>query len=1451
MDSLFKSSFLKAVLYFVLFLLFAAFVWFVGPLLSFANLQPFESAWARSAVIGFVGSIIVLNLVNGPVSLPIVAAVCAFIYYITPLISIGATQPFAPSWIRWIIISVILFVYTCVLIYKFWRWITSNSNIKETLAAPFKKSKINIAEAPIKEIDTKVKVALGVLSNMRMGDAKQNLLMRGLRRLVESERHIYELPWYLMIGAEGSGKTSVCLNAGLNLYASKQLEYGSTGNDSQNIASTKNCSWWLTNEAVLIDTAGRYVSKNDSRPLLQYSQISESDLATDTADSKNNSNSSDSISSTTEANQNTEKSAKRQTNTFTSAQVTSAEWLGFLSILRKRRPRTPINGAILTVDAKILLDSNENDRAQMADDLRSRLLELRTELGVQFPVYVMLTKTDSLLGFQEFFSSLTQDSTTQVWGFTLPWQANQSKKNKKQEALETLSQKLNTELGLLAAKVNNGLLDRMHEENDLERRQQLYRLPEEFNGFTQIVSKFIHQVFSDSRFDATIDSNVLRGVYFTSSLQGNSSAVASPYAVMNRLNDGLDKLGRGARIIPKAEVKSKRSYFIHDVFKKIIFADQNLVRPNLMWETRFRLLRLFGYGLIISSFIWLITSLMLSHDNNQSFIDTVNGRLKGTQNLAQEFYQNSNMVVLSSLMDSIDGLTETTEYDVNEPPLTYTYGLYVGREIDQASRKLYDFVAINYLLPFINKRMEQVLRDSITQEDDIVAYETLRAYIMLHEPAQYKTSEVKAWVQNDYQGRYTNSETSKVNTNNTKAAPSNNLNKPIVSQDTPSAIDANNAASIGVPKSEEALTQHSPFAAAFGNKASMLKHIEVLFRDGRVVQSTETINRALVQEVRAFLEKKTRSNRVYDRLMKDIALKAPPDFSIIRAVGADATTLFRTISGESLEQGVPGIFTYEGYHNVFKPEYKAAVLSLLKDDDWLMNDQKSGESKLAEAAKQSKAQLESIEALNNEMLYKYLTEYQEHWTAFLNDIQSVETTNLSHEVNVLRALSEPNSALVRLSRAITEETTITRKVASKDESEKSIFDKVEQSLDSKVSNLQKDLGLNQAKRLEKTLVDDKFAAMRVVVTGQSNATGGAGGSSSAANTNSPAGGFSGGINGVIALVNEYYGALSVIQATAAAGGTPTYNGEILTKFTIEVSKLPSPLKQILNSLGQTSAANVNTVIAGSLQNKAQPVLDRILGLFAQQVTEPCRRTIVGRYPFAPSSQEVAIEDFNSFFASGGVADEFFNKQLLPYVDTSVKPWRYKAPGSVVDFSGSGTAENQQANNQAQGPTLNSEVLKLLAQYGPNPESFAQIGEVRKAFFPKATEKRMSWSNSFKVLEMDPSITELTFNVDGQNYRYAHGPVQPFNVTWPGPRNGTMAEITASPKIKFDTSTKSTTGPWALFRLLEKGKFVTSASTGQSVLEFNFDGRPLQLAVTSSDIINPLNSDVLKRFQCPR
>ena len=161
------------------------------------------------------------------------------------------------------------------------------------------------------------------------------------------------LPWFLMIGPPGAGKTVAIQQSGLHFPVGAGAVRG--------VGGTRNCDWFFADEAIILDTAGRYMVDHDD----------------------------------------------------------TEEWEAFLKALKTHRPDPPINGVMVGIDILQLVDAPERDREWHATRIRRRIDELVEHLGTRFPVYLVLTKCDLLYGFVESFASLPPDAKNEPWGCTL------------------------------------------------------------------------------------------------------------------------------------------------------------------------------------------------------------------------------------------------------------------------------------------------------------------------------------------------------------------------------------------------------------------------------------------------------------------------------------------------------------------------------------------------------------------------------------------------------------------------------------------------------------------------------------------------------------------------------------------------------------------------------------------------------------------------------------------------------------------------------------------------------------------------------------------------------------------------------------------------------------------------------------------------------------------------
>jgi type VI secretion system protein ImpL len=269
-----------------------------------------------------------------------------------------------------------------------------------------------------------------------LGEMRQKLrsALSRLRRSKLGRRHLYELPWYIIIGPPGAGKTTAIVNSGLKFPLADDM--GKTA--IAGVGGTRNCDWWFTDNAVLVDTAGRYTTQ-------------ESD-----------------------------------------AQADNAAWTGFLDMLKKHRKRQPINGAIIAISLSDLSNQDEFSQRAHAAAIRRRLHELRERLGVRFPVYVLFTKADLLAGFTEVFEGLPKDEREQVWGFTLPLPTSGT-------AAPVAG--FDDEFSALLARINAQTLDRLNTETDPQRRSLIATFPQQLASVRPVARDFLTEVFQENRFE--------------------------------------------------------------------------------------------------------------------------------------------------------------------------------------------------------------------------------------------------------------------------------------------------------------------------------------------------------------------------------------------------------------------------------------------------------------------------------------------------------------------------------------------------------------------------------------------------------------------------------------------------------------------------------------------------------------------------------------------------------------------------------------------------------------------------------------------------------------------------------------------------------------------------------------------------------------------------------------
>jgi len=348
-----------------------------------------------------------------------ILALIALIWFGGPFLQVAGIRPFEPLWVRVPLSLLILVSIGGWQAYRIYRRMAANRALEQEILQP------KASEEDLQILSERMKDALKTLKS-----ASGN-----------SRTYLYDLPWYLMIGPPGAGKTTALMASGLKF--ANQPGSGEA-QKLEGLGGTRYCDWWFAEDVVLIDTAGRYTTQDSD------------------------------------------------------AEHDRESWLGFLKILRKARPRQPVNGVLISISLEDLMTLPEDDLKQHTDAIRARLIELYKTLKIDFPVYVIFTKADTVAGFMEFFGSYPESRRNLVWGATF-----QTREKTKNMVAETPA-----EFDLLIERLNEEMADRLQEEPDPRARLMLYGFPTQMAALKDRVTGFLNAIFEPSRY---YPNAVLRG----------------------------------------------------------------------------------------------------------------------------------------------------------------------------------------------------------------------------------------------------------------------------------------------------------------------------------------------------------------------------------------------------------------------------------------------------------------------------------------------------------------------------------------------------------------------------------------------------------------------------------------------------------------------------------------------------------------------------------------------------------------------------------------------------------------------------------------------------------------------------------------------------------------------------------------------------------------------------
>jgi len=253
---------------------------------------------------------------------------------------------------------------------------------------------------------------------------------------------------------------------------------------------------------------------------------------------------------------------------------------------------------------------------------------------------------------------------------------------------------------------------------------------------------------------------------------------------------------------------------------------------------------------------------------------------------------------------------------------------------------------------------------------------------------------------------------------------------------------------------------------------------------------------------------------------------------------------------------------------------------------------------------------------------------------------------------------------------------------------------------------------------------------------------------------------------------------------------------------------PEPLNRLLSRLA-TESWRV-------LLDQAVAQLERE---WYREVYQPFQQNLARNYPFnANAGRDVALQDFERFFAPGGVLDTFYKENLKLFLEDH--------PEQVGDARRAGLVRRD-----------------VLASLG-------KADKIRSAYFTRSGTLDVEFS--LEPLNLSSNKRRSVVNLDGQLVEFSHGPSQSIPLVWPNTLRDTVeSRITLVPvQVNRSPRSISQSGPWALFRLLDKAD-ITGVSSSAVDVRFQVDDGDMRYRLHAASNTNPFTQELLSGYRIPR
>jgi type VI secretion system protein ImpL len=855
-----------------------------------------------------------------------------------------------------------------------------------------------------------------------------------------------------------------------------------------------------------------------------------------------------------------------------------AEWFSFLDLLRRHRRRAPVNGIIIAVSVAELTGENAGKAAELAKSLRTRVQELTERLGVYAPVYVVFTKADLIAGFADFFHDAGQAERERVWGAT----ARYNRRSTPQDVLGFFDEQFDA--------LHEGLkelsLAAMAGSPEAAARTGVFTFAPEFAGIKSPLRAFLSTLFEENTYQF---KPVFRGFYFTSALQEGTAAQQSSKRVAARF-------GLAPPATPPQVRGEEGGYFLLELFRKVIFADRDLVaRYTSPAATRLK------YGAFFAAVIVLGCSLgawSWSAMGNRQLVANVRA------DFAKAVHLQDKRTDLQSRLEALDILQDRIvqlERYRQDRPLMLSFGLYQGDKLERKLRDEYFSGVREVMVQPVAAGLEALLAEMNANPGKLAAgaapaasagqayqnaspasaadvYAALKTYLMLGDKSHAEPSHL-----NDQMTRYWRG-----------------------------WLEANRGA---MPREQ------------------MIRSAErmMTFHLSQVADPAwpqVTLKLGLLDSARENLRRVVGGTPAIQRVYGDIKARAAtrfPAVTVARIVGEQDQGL---VAGS---HAVPGAFTREAWEKYVLGAIREASNKELQSTDWV----------LKTAARDDLTLEGSPEQIQKTLVDLYKTDYTREWLKFVQGVTVTELVGFDASVQAMNRLGDPQtSPIAKLLLAIHQQTAWDNPTAAG-----SAMAKAERGL----ADWFKETILRRAPSQARTVVD----AAAPPLPGAAPAMGPIGREFAGVAR------LVGVREKDVSLMSGYLDCLSRLRTRLNQlknQGDPGPGAKQFMQQTLEGSgsELADALKfvdeQMLTGMTDPQKLALRPILVRPLmQTFAMIVLpseSEINRTWQAQVLEPFQKSLAAKYPFAPASRmEATPAEISQFFGPDGAVAKFVNSSM--------------------------------------------------------------------------------------------------------------------------------------------------------------------------------------------------------------